>query len=212
MNEMHPGVSKFLMDGCMRCKLGGTPACKVHTWKEEIILLREIVLECGLTEDLKWGVPCYTLDGKNVLMISALKHTSTISFFKGSLMKDSKQWLVKPGENSQAARYLPFDNVEDLIKNRKHVKAYILEAIALEQEGKSVAFKKESEPVPEELKCIFKENPAFKNAFYQLTPGRQRGYLLFFSQPKQSATRTSRIEKCMPQIFQGKGMHDDYKK
>ncbi len=211
MNTMNPKVDKYLIDGCMRCPLGGTPECKVHTWPEELDLLRQIVLTSGLTEELKWGAPCYTFEDKNVLMVSAFKDFCCISFFKGSLLKDSKGLLDKPGPNSQATRLFKFTNIEGIQAVEEDIKTYIKEAIEIEKAGLKVNFKKNPEPLPEELEQKFEDDPLLKDAFEALTPGRQRGYILFFSQPKKSETRTARIEKCVPKILNGEGMHDQYK-
>lgn len=192
----------------MRCDLGATPECKVNQWRNELELIRGLILECGLKEELKWSCPCYTHEGKNVLMMSALKDSATISFFKGSLLKDPEKILIKPGPNSQAARYLKFNSVDQVADSANTIKTYISEAIQLEKTGAKVAFQKNREPIPEELQKKFDNDPMLKSAFEALTPGRQRGYILHFSQPKQSQTRTSRIEKCTPKILQGKGFHD----
>ncbi|MBN2636422.1 MAG: YdeI/OmpD-associated family protein [Prolixibacteraceae bacterium] len=194
----------------MRCEFGGTANCKVLKWTAELELLRTIVLDCGLTEDLKWGVPCYTLHGKNVLTVSAFKEFSCISFFKGSLLSDSKNLLEKPGENSQAGRLLKFRNTEEIRKIEADIKAYIFEAIEVEKAGLQVAFKKNPEPIPEELEMLFDEDPILKNAFEALTLGRQRGYILYFSAPKQSGTRVSRIKRSIEKILRGEGLHDKY--
>lgn len=207
---MNPKVDKYLIDGCMRCPLGGTPECKVHTWPKELDLLRRIVHECGLTEELKWGAPCYTFQDKNVLMVSALRDYCCISFFKGSLLKDSKGLLEKPGPNSQAARLFKFASVEEIRQIEEDIKNYIFEAIEVEKAGLKVEFKKNPESITEELEQKFEEDPFFKAAFESLTPGRQRGYILFFSQPKKSETRTSRIEKCVSKILNGEGLNDKY--
>lgn len=192
----------------MRCPLGATPQCKVHRWKEELILIREWVLESGLKEERKWGVPCYTLNGKNVLMIFAFKDSCCISFFKGALLTDPKTLLVKPGENSQAGRYLQFHSTQEVLKQKKNIALYIREAMQLELAGKKIEFKKETEPAPPELLERLDQDAAFKKAFYALTTGRQRGYILYFSQPKQSETRHRRIESCLSKIMAGEGLHD----
>lgn len=192
----------------MRCDLGATPECKVNQWRNELELIRGLILECGLKEELKWSCPCYTHEGKNVLMMSALKDSATISFFKGSLLKDPEKILIKPGPNSQAARYLKLNSVDQVAELANTIKTFISEAIQLEKAGAKVAFQKNREPIPEELQKKFDNDPKLKSAFEALTPGRQRGYILHFSQPKQSQTRTSRIEKCTPKILQGKGFHD----
>ena len=205
---MNPAIDNYLLDGCMRCNLGGTPECKVRGWQEELQILRGIILACELKEELKWSCPCYTHEGKNVLMMSALKDSATISFFKGSLLKDPEKILIKPGSNSQAARYLKFTSVNDIVASEKTIKTYVREAIALETVGAKVVFKKDPEPIPEELQTKLNDDPILRSAFEALTPGRQRGYILHFSQPKQPKTRTSRIENCIPKILQGKGYHD----
>lgn len=210
MNEMNPKVDQYLAEGCGRCSLGGTPACKVHTWPEELKRLRAIVLDCGLMEELKWGVPCYTYEGQNVLLVSAFKEFAALSFFKGALLNDPHQLLVKPGENSQASRYLKFTSVEEIDEQESILKAYVLEAVKVEKAGLKVEFKKNPEPVPEELQQKLDEDPFFRTAFEELTPGRQRGYIIYFSQAKQSKTRVSRIEKCVPKILNGEGLHDKY--
>lgn len=203
-------VDQYLIDGCMRCDLGGTPNCKVLTWTAELNLLRSIVLESALEETIKWGVPCYTINNKNVLMVSAYKHFCCISFFKGALLKDSKKILEKPGENSQTVRLLKFKNVDDISKIESDIRAYIDEAIEIEKSGKKVETKQETEPIPEELIQKFEEDSELKKAFEALTKGRQRGYILYFSAPKQSKTKHSRIEACIEKIKNGEGLHDKY--
>ena len=211
MQIKNPKVDTYLIDGCGRCEYYKTPQCKVHSWPEELKLLRQIVLDTGLTEDYKWSQPCYTYQNKNVLIVSALKDAATLSFFKGALLDDPKGLLIKPGKSSQSARYMRFTSMDSIMKEEPYIKAFILEAIENEKAGKKVKFKKNPEPIPEELITKFEEFPEFKTAFEALTPGRQRGYILYFSKPKQSKTRTSRIEKCIPQILRGEGIHDGYK-
>jgi uncharacterized protein YdeI (YjbR/CyaY-like superfamily) len=206
MNE----IDNYLIKGCGRCPLGGTSDCKVHTWPEELKKLRAIVLECGLTEELKWGVPCYSWRKNNILLVTAFKEFCALSFFKGSLLKDKQGILVKPGENSQATRYIKFTGVQEITEMEPFLKAYIFEAIEVEKAGLKVDFKRNPEPVPEELQKRMDEDPLVKTAFEALTPGRQRGYILYFSQPKQPGTRESRIEKCIPKILNGEGLHDKY--
>lgn len=202
-------VDQYLIDGCGRCKLYKTPQCKVHAWSTELKVLRAIIQDCGLTEELKWSVPCYTFENKNVLILAAFKDYCSVSFFKGALLKDTKKLLSTPGENSQAARQFKFTSVKEIEKLSSNIKAYIKEAIELEKQGKKIEFKQTSEDLMiEELESAFKKNASLKKAFYALTPGRQRGYLLFFSQAKQSATRASRIEKCTATILKGKGLND----
>jgi uncharacterized protein YdeI (YjbR/CyaY-like superfamily) len=206
---MNPKVDQYLVDGCMRCKYGGTPQCKVNNWKEELVLLRQIILACGLTEDLKWGVPCYTSDSKNIAMVSAFKDYASLSFFKGVLLKDPRKILLQQGKSSQSARLIKFTSPEQIMQQQEILKTYILEAVDIEKSEAKVEFKQNPEPVPDELLQKFEENASLKKAFYALTPGRQRGYIIYFSQPKKTETRFSRIEKCIPQIFNGKGMHDN---
>ncbi|NNE29987.1 MAG: hypothetical protein HKN16_10130 [Saprospiraceae bacterium] len=210
--NVNPKVDHYLIEGCGRCPLGGTADCKVLTWTSELDYLRKLAVGTGLKEELKWSVPCYTLDGKNIMLISAFKDFAAISFFKGSLLQDKKNLLEKPGPNSQASRFFKFSSVEDIDKIKEEIEAYIYEAIEVEKAGLKVQFKKNPEPIPEELESKFEEDPVFKSAFESLTPGRQRGYILHFSQPKQSKTKIARIEKWMPKILAGDGMHDEYRR
>lgn len=205
--ELNPQVDKYLVDGCMRCKYGGTPRCKVLNWVEELEVLRQIALETGLKEEIKWGVPVYTHKGNNVVNVSALKGSANIGFFKGVLLEDNYQILEQQG-NIQSARLVRFTNVEAIIKVKNILKDYIHEAIELEESGQKVTFKKNPEPIPYELQQKLEDDPVLKVAFEALTPGRQRGYIIHFSQPKQSKTRASRIEKCIPKIMAGQGFHD----
>lgn len=207
--ELNPKVDKYLIDGCMRCKYGGTLQCKVNNWREELEMLRQIVLETGLTEEIKWGAPVYTHKGKNIVSVNALKESANISFFKGVLLADKHEILQQQG-NLQSDRIIKFTNVNDIEKVKDILKTYVLEAITIEESGKKVAFKKNPEPIPDELLQAFEQDPAFKKAFYDLTLGRQRGYIIHFSQPKQSQTRTGRIEKYKEQIFNGIGLNDKY--
>ena len=199
----------FFIDGCGRCALGSTPACKVNKWHQELQLLRSIVLECPLSEELKWGFPCYTFEGKNIILMGAFKEYCSLSFFKGALLKDAKGVLKKPGENSQAVRMLKFTDAKQILPLQSLIKSYIKEAIANEKSGLKIDFKSKSAlQLPEELQKKMDEIPAFKSAFNALTPGRQRAYVLYFSAPKQTKTREVRIEKYMKPILNGKGMHD----
>ncbi len=207
---MNKTVDKYFLEGCGRCSLGGTPDCKIHNWIPELEYLRSIVLDCGLIEECKWGVPCYTFQNKNILIISAFKDFCSINFFKGSLLSDTNGMLEKPGKNSQAARLIKFTNVEKIREIEADIKTYIFQAIEVEKAGLKVIFKKNPEPIPAELEEKFEEDPILKTAFEALTPGRQRGYIIFFSQPKQSKTRVARIEKSVGKILNGEGMHDNY--
>ena len=211
MIAMNPDVDKYLIQGCMRCKFGATPQCKVHSWKKELSLLRKIVLECELTEEIKWGMPCYTVNGKNIAMVSAFKEYASLSFFKGALLKDPHHILVSPSESSQSARLLKFTDSNQIKQVKENIKSYLQEAIELEKSGAKVNFKKNLEPIPQELEEFFLNDTKLKDAFYSLTPGRQRGYILSFSQPKQSVSRKNRIEKYRQQIIDGIGLNDKYK-
>ena len=209
MTERNPGVDHYFAEGCGRCSLGGTPECKVHSWQKEMKLLRNILLDCGLTEEVKWGVPCYTLRNKNVVILSALKEYCALSFFKGALLKDEAGILEKPGVNTQAARLIRFTGNSDIPEMEALLKAYVFEAMEVEKAGLEVHFKEKNELVyPEELVRMMEENPDLKSAFEALTPGKKRGYILHFSAPKQSQTRISRIEKCLAKILNGKGFHE----
>lgn len=208
--ELNPLVDKYLVDGCMRCKYGGTPQCKVLNWTEELETLRQIVLETGLCEEIKWGVPVYTHEGRNIVTVNALKDSANIGFYKGAIMKDSQKILEQQG-NIQSARIIRFTDVERIDKIKDILKSYVLEAIEIEKSGKKVETVKNPEPIPEELLQAFETDPAFKNAFKSITLGRQRGYIIYFSQPKQAATRVGRIEKYKEQILNGVGLHDKYK-
>ena len=181
---------------------------KTTAWRKEIEALRAIALECGLTEELKWGKPCYAFEQKNVAIIIPLKESCALMFCQGALLKDKAGVLTKPGENTQAGRWIKFGAVAEIAKRRALVKAYLQEAIAAEKAGLKVQFKKTPEPIPAELQKKLDQTPAFKKAFTALTPGRQRAYILFFSAAKQAATREARIEKCAPQILRGKGLND----
>jgi uncharacterized protein YdeI (YjbR/CyaY-like superfamily) len=205
---MNHQVDLYLEEGCGRCSFYKTPNCKVHRWPEELKQLRRIVLETGLQEEFKWSQPCYTYKNKNILLVSAFKEYAAVAFFKGSLLKDPYHILVAPGNNSQAARQARFTNVEDILEKEPVLKATIDEAIDLEKAGLKVDFKKKPEPIPGELQQKFNEIPELKAAFEALTPGRQRGYILYFTQPKQSTTRMSRIDKNLEKIFSGKGIND----
>jgi uncharacterized protein YdeI (YjbR/CyaY-like superfamily) len=179
------------------------------TWREEFEKLREILLDSGLTEDLKWGQPCYALDGKNVALIHGFKEYCALLFHKGSLLQDPKGVLIQQTKNVQAGRQIRFTSVEDVTRLAKTVKAYIREAIEVERAGLRVKFKKTEEmELPEEFQSILAKNAKLRAAFGALTPGRQRGYIFHFSQPKLSKTRAARVEKNIPRILEGLGLDD----
>ena len=182
---------------------------KPGQWQQEYEKLRKIVLECDLTEELKWGCPCYTFEKRNIVLIHGFKEYCALLFVKGALLKDPKGILIQQTENVQSARQVRFTSGREIVKMKGTLKAYIREAIAAEKSGLKVSLKKTSEfAMPEEFKGKLDEVPALKKAFKALTPGRQRGYLLYFSQPKQSKTRQARVEKSIPQILNGRGLND----
>jgi uncharacterized protein YdeI (YjbR/CyaY-like superfamily) len=179
------------------------------SWHEELAELRTIVLDCGLEEELKWGVPCYTSEGRNIVLIHVFKEYCALLFFKGVLLKDAHGILVQQTENVQAGRQIRSKSVHEIVKMKKVLKAYIHEAVEVEKSGLKVELKKTAEfPMPDEFKATLDLNPDLKKAFKALTPGRQRAYLLYFSSAKQAKTRESRIEKYVPQILSGKGLDD----
>lgn len=182
---------------------------KANKWKEEYKKLRTIVLDCGLEEELKWGVPCYTFLKSNIVLIHGFKEYCALLFHKGALLKDTDRVLIQQTENVQAARQIRFTNIREIIEMETILMDYINEAIGVEKVGLKVEFKKSTEfRISEEFQSKLDEIPALKVAFDALTPGRQRAYLLHFSAPKQSKTRESRVEKCMQQILNGKGLDD----
>jgi uncharacterized protein YdeI (YjbR/CyaY-like superfamily) len=178
-------------------------------WREEFEKLRPIILDCGLAEDLKWGWPCYTLNGSNIVLIHGFKEYCALMFFKGALLKDPAGILIQPTKNMQAARQIRFTSAGEIVGMKSILKAYVRRAMEVEKSGLKVKMKKTSDfKVPEEFQAKLDEIPALKAAFHALTPGRQRGYLFYFAQPKLSKTREARVEKCMPQILNGKGLND----
>lgn len=195
MNRMNPKVDVYLS--------------KAKKWQEELEKLRMIILDCQLTEELKWGVPCYTFQKSNIVLIHVFKEYCALLFFKGALLNDTNGILIQQTKNTQAARQIRFTNVREIVEMETILKAYIYEAIEVEKAGLKVNFKEKTELIfPEEFQNKLDENPALKTAFDALTPGRQRAYNLYFSAPKQSKTRESRVEKCMQQILNGKGLND----
>lgn len=180
---------------------------KAEKWREELNQLRTILLDCGLTEVLKWGVPCYAVQQKNIVLIHAFKDYCALLFLKGALLNDEKNILVQQTENVQAARQIRFSRVGQIVEMIATLKAYIYEAVEVEKAGLEVTFKKTAEfNIPEEFQKKLDEIPALQTAFDALTPGKQRGYLLYFSAAKQAKTREARVEKYIPQILNGKGL------
>jgi len=194
MNGTNPKVDAFFIS--------------TKKWGKELEKLRKILLGCQLTEELKWNKPCYTFQESNVIIILPLKQYCALLFCKGALLKDPVGILVKAGEHTQAARQIRFTSAQEIVESETVLKAYLHNAIAVEKAGLKVDFKKHPEPIPVELQKKLDEIPALKTAFAALTPGRQRGYILHFSAPKQSKTRESRVEKCLQQILRGKGLND----
>lgn len=195
MNETNPKVDWFFD--------------KDTKWQKEYEKLRTICLDCGLTEELKWGCPCYTFENSNIVLIHGFKEYCALLFFKGALLNDPEGILIQQTENVQSARQIRFTNAKEIVKQAKILKAYVYEAIEVERAGLKVKLKKTSDfKMPEELENRLAKNAALKKAFGALTPGRQRAYIFYFSQPKQSKTREARIEKYVPQILSGKGLND----
>ncbi|MDQ0897754.1 YdeI family protein [Paenibacillus sp. V4I7] len=195
ISRMNPKVDGFLR--------------KAKNWKEEFEKLRNIVLDCELTEDFKWMHPCYTFEEKNIVLIHGFKEYCALLFHKGALLKDAHGILIQQTENVQAARQIRFTNLQEIVEMETILKAYIYEAIEVEKAGLEVNFKKTTEYIiPDEFQNKLDEIPALKTAFEALTPGRQRAYIHYFSEPKQSKTRESRVEKCMQPILDGKGLND----
>lgn len=182
---------------------------KPKKWQKEIHEMRAIALDCNLTETFKWGHPCYALNNNNIVLIHEFKSYCAFLFFKGALIKDAKGLLIQQSENVQAARQIRFTSVDEIIKLKKVLKAYIFEAIEIEKAGLKVAMKPTAEyQIPEEFQQILDNQKKVHKAFYALTPGRQRAYLLHFAAPKQAKTRVARIEKCLPLILSGFGLND----
>jgi uncharacterized protein YdeI (YjbR/CyaY-like superfamily) len=182
---------------------------KNENWEKEISKLRTIILSCGLTEELKWGCPCYTFEGSNIVLIHVFKEYCAVLFFKGALLNDANGILVQQTENVQSARQMRFTNSKEIVKMEKVIKAYIYEAIEVEKAGLKVKLKKVAEySMPEEFQKKLDKSKALKAAFEKLTPGRQRGYLLHFSSAKQAKTREARVEKYLQKILDGKGLDD----
>lgn len=180
---------------------------KTKQWQIEMTEVRTLLLKMELKEEFKWRLPCYSHEGNNILIIQPFKGCLGVMFFKGALLKDSKNLLVDNGPNSQAGRRFEFKSIAQIKKIAPTIRSYVREAIKIENSGQKVEFKKTPEPIPSELKALFKAKPRVKKAFEALTPGRQRAYILHFSSAKQSSTRTSRIKKCIPLILEGKGIH-----
>lgn len=194
MRDTNPRVDRFLQ--------------RAKPWREAMEKLRSIALDCGLDEELKWGQPCYTFEQSNVAILQGFKEWCALMFFKGALLRDPDGLLERPGRNSQAARRMTFSSVGEVLEKEGPLRAFVAEAIEVEKAGLKVEKKKNPEPVPDELEEMFGVVPGLEEAFEALTPGRQRAYVLHFSRAKQSKTRRSRIEKCVPRILDGRGLND----
>lgn len=205
---MNQAVDEYLLKGCGRCPRGGTPACSVNRWRGILQEMRRIMLDTGLTEERKWGVPCYTADGKNVILIGSFLDYVVISFLKGGLMSDPHNVLQKSGPNSHIGRIIRFTDIEALLNMESVIHEYVREAVEVERKGLTLEREAVPESVPDELQRFFEDDPSFEAAFYALTPGRQRGYLIHIGQAKNSETGERRIVKHFDRIFAGLGMHD----
>jgi uncharacterized protein YdeI (YjbR/CyaY-like superfamily) len=207
---MNSTVENYLINGCGRCAFYASVNCKVRNFQAELELLRQILLQTELKEEVKWGQPCYSYKGKNVVMIVTLKSACCLSFFKGALLKDPENLLVKPGAHSQSDRLLKFSKVQEILDNRKRIDSFIAQGIELEQNNIKFTFEQNPEPIPQELLDALACDAELSRAFYGLPKGKQRGYILYFSQAKSSKSKLSRIEKSIPKILNGEGLHDIY--
>lgn len=209
MTKKPTNVMEYLKHGCGRCPLGDTPECKVHAWQPELKVLREMMLQAGLVEEIKWSVPCYTHKGKNIAVVAALKDHCSVSFFKGAGLDDPSGVLERPGENSQAARVLRLTSTKQIRGLGTAIEGFIRQAVALEESGyKPPKTSPTQMDWPSELVRALEGDSRLREAFEALTPGRQRGYLLYVAGAKQSKTRMDRIEKNRERILNGLGLHD----
>jgi len=201
-------VDAWLAEGCGRCEHFQTPACKVHRWTPALVLLREVLRASGLTEELKWGNPCYTLDGRNVVMLLAFKESCGLSFFKGAAMSDPDGALESAGPSSRFARSLRFGSVEEARSKRAVAEAFVAQAVAMERAGVKVDAPPAAEPVPDELAERLAADDALRAAFAALTPGRRRSHILHIGGAKQAETRARRVDRCAPEILAGRGFNE----
>lgn len=201
-------VESYLSDGCGRCDLYQTPSCKVHRWTDELTRLRALLRDTELDETMKWGAPCYTLDGANVLMLSALKDSCVISFFKGAALQDAADLLEAPGPNSRYARYLRVRSIDDITARRRAIDELVHRAVAFERAGGTVDAEPVDNTIPTELADRLADDSVLAEAFAALTPGRQRSHILHISGARQAATRARRVDKCAPKILAGKGFNE----
>jgi len=203
-------ITTYMLDGCGRCPQFATDGCKVRPWQDVLYALREILLASGLEEVMKWGVPCYVRNGKNVLTLGAAKAYVAIGFFKGILVPDLHGLLQLPGENSYSSRVLKFTSLAQVEAEQEQIIDYIQEAIRVEDAGLKIPPNPNEPDMPEEFADALEHDAPMRQAFYALTPGKRRGYLLHFSGAKQSPTRVARIEKCREKIMKGEGLQDGY--
>jgi uncharacterized protein YdeI (YjbR/CyaY-like superfamily) len=201
-------VESWLQDGCGRCALFATPACKVLLWTDALLALRELVHETELSEEMKWGSPCYTIDGKNIVVLAALKDFCALGFLQGAALPDPEGILVSPGPNSRYARYLTFRSVAEVERLRKPTRTLLQEAIVLARSGRKFTPDTQPEPLPNELLRRLEEDPALAAAFASLTPGRKRSYIIHISGASSAAARERRVERCVPKIMAGLGFHE----
>lgn len=201
-------VESWLQDGCGRCDLFATPACKVRRWTDTLVTLREVILEHELMEVMKWGAPCYTYDQKNVLILTALKDFCALSFLQGAALHDPDGWLVSPGPHSRYARYLKFQTTADVERMREPTHALIRQAIDLVRSGAKFTPEIQPEPLPEELQRALEFDPVLAEMFTSLTPGRQRSHILYIGGASSTAARERRVERCVPRIMAGKGFQE----
>lgn len=206
--QPNPAVDAYFDIGCGRCPLVATPACKVNTWRGLLLGIRALMLECDLVEERKWGVPCYTYLGKNVVIIGAFKTYCSIAFFKGVLLNDADGLLQKPGENSHTGRVIKITTPEQLQQHSDQIRALISQAVEIEKQGIRPPKNTPEITIPAELQSKFEAMPELATAFSRLSPGRQKEYLIYFSQAKISSTRTGRVEKYTSKILAGKGLRD----
>jgi uncharacterized protein YdeI (YjbR/CyaY-like superfamily) len=202
------GVDAYLNDGCGRCEHYQTPACKVHLWTGELVALRTMLRATELSEEMKWGSPCYTLNGKNVVMIAAFREACALSFFKGAALVDDDGILEAAGPNSRIARLVKFRSPADVQARRAAVEKLVQQAIALERAGTKVDMPAAAEPVPDELQARFDVDPALQQAFVALTPGRRRSHILHIAGAKQAETRARRVDRCATDILAGRGFNE----
>jgi len=205
---LQTNADAYFKEGCGRCDRFQTPDCKVHRWAEPLKALRALMLETDLVEDMKWGSPCYTLEGKNVVMLTSFNDYCALSFFKGAALKDEGGLLESPGESSRFVRFLKFTSLAEVKKHKKDALRFIEEATELERSGVKVEAPPASEPMPEELEKRLNGDAKLKKAFFALTPGRQRSHILYVSGAKGSEARVRRAEKCAEKIFAGKGFNE----